>query len=164
MERIAWHPAFVQAIQLELAEYKDVLEYESEYQLTSEPLKIDVLIIKKRSNIVIKKNIGQIFKQCNVVEYKSPDDRFTIWDYHKTQCYSRLYASQHKISVDEMTVTAVMLKTPHKLLRELDKCFEVTNPTNGIYYVNGDTSPTQIVVSADLAEEDNLWLRSLRDD
>ncbi|MDR3182507.1 MAG: hypothetical protein LBT89_06235, partial [Planctomycetaceae bacterium] len=25
-------------------------------------------------------------------------------------------------------------------------------------------SPTQIVVSADLAEEDNLWLRSLRDD
>ncbi|MDR3182318.1 MAG: hypothetical protein LBT89_05235, partial [Planctomycetaceae bacterium] len=86
MERIAWHPAFVQAIQLELADYKDVLEYESEYQLTSEPLKIDVLIIKKRSNVVIKKNIGQIFKQCNVVEYKSPDDRFTIWDYHKTQC------------------------------------------------------------------------------
>ncbi|MDR3182869.1 MAG: hypothetical protein LBT89_08135 [Planctomycetaceae bacterium] len=164
MERVAWHPAFVQAIQLELAEYKDVLEYESEYQLTSEPLKIDVLIIKKRSNVVIKKNIGQIFKQCNVVEYKSPDDRFTIWDYHKTQCYSRLYASQHKIGVDEMTVTAVVLRTPRKLLRELGKCFNITNPTNGIYYVNGDTSPTQIVVSADLAEEDNLWLRSLRND
>jgi hypothetical protein len=135
MERIAWHPAFVQAIQLELAYYKDVLEYESEYQLTSEPLKIDVLIIKKRSNVVIKKSIGQIFKQCNVVEYKSPDDRFTIWDYHKTQCYSRLYASQHKISVDEMTVTAVMLKTPRKLLRELGNRFEVTNPAGGIYYV-----------------------------
>ncbi|MDR3182177.1 MAG: hypothetical protein LBT89_04515 [Planctomycetaceae bacterium] len=36
---------------------------------------------------------------------KSPDDRFTIWDYHKTQCYSRLYASQHKISVDGMLRT-----------------------------------------------------------
>ncbi|MDR3183475.1 MAG: hypothetical protein LBT89_11275 [Planctomycetaceae bacterium] len=57
-----------------------------------------------------------------------------------------------------------MLKTPRKLLRELSKCFDITNPTNGIYYVNGDTSPTQIVVSADLAEEDNLWLRSLRED
>ncbi|MDR3181753.1 MAG: hypothetical protein LBT89_02350, partial [Planctomycetaceae bacterium] len=84
-----------------------------------------------RSNVVIKKNIGQIFKQCNVVEYKSPDDRFTIWDYHKTQCYSRLYASQHKISVDEMTVTAVMLKTPRKLLRELGKHFDITNSAGG---------------------------------
>jgi hypothetical protein len=63
-----------------------------------------------------------------------------------------------------MTVTAVVLRTPRKLLRELGKCFDITNPTNGIYYVNGDTSPTQIVVSADLAEEDNLWLRSLRND
>ncbi|MDR3182910.1 MAG: hypothetical protein LBT89_08345, partial [Planctomycetaceae bacterium] len=58
----------------------------------------------------------------------------------------------------------VVLRTPRKLLRELGSRFDITNPTSGIYYVNGDTSPTQIVVSADLAEEDNLWLQSLRND
>jgi hypothetical protein len=34
----------------------------------------------------------------------------------------------------------------------------------GIYLVDGDTSPTQIVVSEELSEEDNLWLNSLRYD
>jgi len=58
---ISWHPAFVQAIQLELEDYLDVLTFEMEHQLTTEPLKIDVLIIKKTKDVVIKKNIGQIF-------------------------------------------------------------------------------------------------------
>ena len=72
MTRTAWHPAFLQAIQLELEDYLDVLTFESEYQLTTEPLKIDVLIIKKKKDVVIEKNIAQIFRQFNVVEYKSP--------------------------------------------------------------------------------------------
>jgi hypothetical protein len=35
---IPWHPAFVQAIKLELEQYKDALEFLSEYRLTSEPV------------------------------------------------------------------------------------------------------------------------------
>ena len=38
--RIPWHPAFVEAIQLELQDYADFLEFKTEFQLTSEPLKI----------------------------------------------------------------------------------------------------------------------------
>ena len=40
-DRIAWHPAFFEAVQLELEPYLDALEFLTEYQLTSEPLKID---------------------------------------------------------------------------------------------------------------------------
>jgi len=87
MTRTAWHPAFIQAIKLELENYLDVLTFESEHQLTTEPLKIDVLIIKKNKNVVIEKNIAQIFRLFNVVEYKSPKDRVSVEDYHKTQCY-----------------------------------------------------------------------------
>src|SRR5215469_15057902 len=97
MSRISWHPAFVQAIRVELEDYQDVLTFEEEHQLTTEPLKIDVLIIKKKKNVVIKKNIAQIFRSFNVVEYKSPTDRANIADYHKTHCYSRLYASLNKV-------------------------------------------------------------------
>ena len=55
MTRISWHPAFIQAFQLELEDYLEVLTFESEHQLTTEPLKIDVLIIKKEKNVVIDK-------------------------------------------------------------------------------------------------------------
>jgi hypothetical protein len=164
MGRISWHPAFVQAIQLELEEYHDVLTFETEYQLTTEPLKIDVLIIKKTKDVVIKKNIAQIFRQFNVVEYKSPADRATIADYHKTQCYARLYAVLNKKDIDDISVTVVATRHPRKLLTFLKKRYAVQHAQSGIYLVEGDTCPTQIVVSEELSEEDNLWLNGLRSD
>ena len=57
MARISWHPAFVQAIKHEFVEYREVLDFVAEHQLTTEPFKIDVLIIKKKKNIEIKKTL-----------------------------------------------------------------------------------------------------------
>ena len=55
---IPWHPAFIEAIPLELEAYGDYLEFHPEYQLTAEPLKIDCDIIKKTK--VEKNNRGFI--------------------------------------------------------------------------------------------------------
>jgi len=55
---IAWHPAFVVALQQELECYGDSLEFFAEYQLSAEPLRIDCLVIKKVRDVVIKKNKG----------------------------------------------------------------------------------------------------------
>ena len=52
-EKIQWHPAFQQAIKAELSEYRDRLSFIEEYQLTTEPLKIDTLIIKKPPDVHI---------------------------------------------------------------------------------------------------------------
>jgi hypothetical protein len=52
-EKIPWHPAFVQALQLELEDYADSLEFRAEYQLTSEPLRIDVVVVKKKDGVKI---------------------------------------------------------------------------------------------------------------
>jgi hypothetical protein len=164
MTRTSWHPAFVQAIQQELEDYLDVLTFESEHQLTTEPLRIDVLIVKKKRNVVIKKNIAQIFRSHNVVEYKSPEDRVTVEDYHKTQCYGRLYAALNNVDIGEMSVTVVATRHPRKLLAFLKSRYTVHNVQPGIYFVEGDTCPTQVIVSAELLEEDNLWLNSLRND
>jgi len=164
MARLAWHPAFVQAIAIELEEYRDVLTFESEHQLTAEPLKIDVLIIKKKKNVEIKKNIGQLFRQFNVVEYKSPTDRATIESYHKTQCYARLYAALNKVSIDEMSVSVVATRHPRKLLTFLEQKYAVERVESGIYLVEGDTCSTQIIVSEELSAADNLWINNLRND
>jgi hypothetical protein len=164
MGRVSWHPAFAQAIENEFEHSKDVLTFETEYQLTTEPLRIDVLIIKKIKDVVIKKNIGQIFRRFNVIEYKRPDDHVTIEAYHKTQCYSRLYASLNKVDINEMSVTVATTQLPRKLLAFLRKQYAVKNVQQGIYLVEGDTSPTQVLVSAELPEEDNFWLTNLRND
>lgn len=70
-----WHPAFCSAIKLELTADKEYLEYTSEYNLTSKPLQMDLLIVKKRRNHQVKNKIGAIFREHNIMEYKSPQDQ-----------------------------------------------------------------------------------------
>jgi len=164
MARTSWHPAFAQAIEHELEVTKDALTFETEYQLTTEPLRIDVLIVKKKKDVVLKKNIAQIFRGFNIIEYKRPDEHVTVESYHKTQCYSRLYASLNKVDINEMSVTLAVTQLPRKLLAFLKKQYTVKNVRKGVYYVEGDTSPTQILVSAELPEDENVWLTSLRKD
>ncbi|MDR2356562.1 MAG: hypothetical protein LBD92_00540, partial [Oscillospiraceae bacterium] len=78
--RVAWHPAFNEAAKAELVDYLDMLTFEFERQLNSDPLRIDVLIIKKAPDVVIEKNIGAIFRRSNIVEYKSPSDTLSVDD------------------------------------------------------------------------------------
>ena len=70
-----WHPPFCASMQLELKEYKSILEYLMEYALSTKPLLIDLLVIKKLRGIEIENEIGCRFRSHNVIEYKSPDKR-----------------------------------------------------------------------------------------
>ena len=146
------------------SKYRKVLDFEAEHHLTTEPLKIDVLIIKKKKDIKIKKNIGRMFRLFNIVEYKSPNDHVTVESYHKTQCYSRLYASLNKVDIADMSVTVVATRHPRRLLAFLKERYSVKHTERGIYLVEWDTSPTQVLVSEELLKEENLWLNSLRND
>jgi len=56
--RLSWHTAFLQAVQLELSDYSDSLEFKYEYLLAGEPLRIDLLIVKKRKGVTVDKNIA----------------------------------------------------------------------------------------------------------
>ena len=69
-----WHPAFFADIQIELEAERENLIFENEHQLGTKPMEIDALVIKKKSDIPINKNIGRIFRKYNIIEYKSPTD------------------------------------------------------------------------------------------
>ena len=73
-----------------------------------------------------------------------------------------IYASLNKVDINEMSVTLTVTQLPRKLLAFLKKQYTVNNVNPGIYYVEGDTSPTQILVSAELPEDENVWLTGLR--
>ena len=79
--KISWHTAFLEAIQLELDEYSHDLEFIPEYQLATEPLRIDVVIVRKTTDKPIRKNIAEIFRKENIIEYKSPNDHVSIKDF-----------------------------------------------------------------------------------
>jgi hypothetical protein len=136
---IPWHPAFVQALKLELEQYQDDLEFTSEYRLTAEPLEIDLVIVKKAPDLVIKKNIARIFKKTNILEYKSPGDYFSLHDFYKVLGYAYLYAALNKTNMRDLPVSIIETRHPRDLLtymeEEKNRPVEETSP--GIYVIRG---------------------------
>jgi hypothetical protein len=162
-ERISWHPAFFEAIQMELEEYSQYLQFISEYQLTAEPQRMDVIIIKKSKDIEIKKNIASIFRKDNIVEYKSPDDHISVKDFYHVYGYAGIYQSLKENDIKEITLTFVGSRKPRELLAHLEKerGYEVEEKWPGIYIISGDIMPIQIIDNRKLSEDENLWLRDL---
>ncbi len=75
-------------MELELIENEKGLVYDPEYYLSREPLQIDLLVIKKKPEEVIKNEIGSFFLGHNIVEYKSPDDSMNIDTFYKVLSYA----------------------------------------------------------------------------
>jgi predicted transposase YdaD len=162
---IQWHPALVAALQLELEQYKDVLQFIPEYQLTPEPLRIDVVIIKKSKDVVIDKNFAAMFQTDNIVEYKSPESYVSVKDFYKVYGYACLYANLNDVPITEITITFVENHYPRDLLAHLEEVrgCHVEEKTAGIYTVIGDIFPIQIIDSRQLSADENLWLKDLND-
>ena len=160
---IPWHPAFVEAIQMELDEYSRDLEFSPEFPLNTEPLRIDVVIIKKSGDVAIEKNIASIFRKENIVEYKSPDDYVSVDDFYKVYGYACLYKSLNKTDIKDLTLTFVESRHPRELLAHLQEArgYAVEEKLPGIYIITGDILPVQIIDSRQLSEDENIWLRDL---
>ncbi|MCL2832675.1 MAG: hypothetical protein FWD78_05860 [Treponema sp.] len=161
---IKWHTAFIEAIKLELEEYQNSLEFYPEFQLTAEPLRIDCVVVKKKADIKIKKNIASIFREVNLLEYKNPEDYISVNDFYKVYAYACLYASFEKVPVTNLTITLIENRRPRDLLAHLRdiRGYKVEKNNHGIYIINGDILPIQIINSRELSPEENLWLQGLR--
>ena len=168
-ESFQWHPAFYAEIQIELEEERENLIFENEHQLGTKPMEIDVLVIKKKRETPVSKNIGRIFRKYNIIEYKSPTDYMSINDFYKVCGYAFFYKSdtvrEDEIPVDQITISLVSRSYPRKLIQHLQKFWGWRTDVfdEGIYYVQGFKIPIQIIVTEQLSKEKNLWLRSLTD-
>ncbi|MBQ9701239.1 MAG: hypothetical protein IJV71_11555, partial [Lachnospiraceae bacterium] len=167
---LQWHPAFYASLQIELEAEADKLIFENEHTLGTKPMQIDVIVIKKETDYQVKKNLGQIFRTHNIVEYKSPDDYLSIDDFYKAYGYTCFYKASNKnvdeISVNELSITFVCKNYPKKLAEHLkeQKRMTITEKYEGIYYIVGDIIPIQLIVTSELTPENNLWLNSLTND
>lgn len=168
-DKIQWHPAFDAALQIELGDEAKYLEFESEHMLTKKPMQIDVLV-KNDKHVKIQKNIGRIFRQYNIIEYKSPKDDLNIDDFYKTYAYACIYKSDteavDRIQATELTISFVCYHYPRTMLNKLerDRGITVESVDDGIYYLLGDAIQIQLIVVPVLSKENNYWLNNLRND
>ena len=164
---LRWHPAFYAGMQIELQEDAGRLEFKAEHTLGSEPVRVDLLIIKKTDDRPLKKRIGKIFRTHNIVEYKSPGHSLTIDAFYKACGYVNLYKAvtggADEIKITDMTLTFACSRYPGKLISHLENVrgYSVSEAAPGVYYVNGDIIPIQIILIHKLPEEESRWLRSL---
>jgi hypothetical protein len=163
-----WHPAFCSAAEYDLRAERENLQFDSEHSLSKEPLRMDLLIIKKNTDEPSSNDIARIFRKYNVIEYKSPDDGLTIDDFYKTIAYACLYKASGKtvneVPANELTVSVFRETYPEKLIQMLEEdgaIVEMTAP--GVYEVKSSKFffPAQIVVTKDLDVKKHASLRIL---
>ncbi|MCI9094945.1 MAG: hypothetical protein HFI97_05180 [Lachnospiraceae bacterium] len=165
--KVQWHPGFVAAMNLELAEDRDSLIFEKEYNLNTKPLEIDLLVIKKAASVRIGNEIGALFRGHNIMEYKSPRDALDIDAFYKAGAYASLYksygATLDAVRAEDVTVSLVREARPDGLLRYFrEHGYMVSKPYSGIYYIKSNVLfPTQIIVIRELDEASHIWLGAL---
>jgi len=168
-KKVQWHPAFYGAMHLELRENKEDLEFLEEVILNTLPLRVDMLVVKKKYPCEIQNEIGRIFGRYNLIEYKSPNDSLNYDVFLKGVAYAYLYKSSEahvdEILLEDVTLTFVRERKPVKLFKKLQKeKFIIEEKWPGIYYIIKEGYlKIQIVVSKRLSWENHIWLNSLSD-
>ena len=113
----------------------------------------------------MSRGLGDVYKRQ--IEYKSPSDSLSVDDFYKVYGYTNFYKADtgkvNEIPIQELTITLVSKRYPRELIRHLKEVrhYTIDNPEEGIYYVIGDILPIQIIVTKELTEAENLWLKSL---
>ena len=160
-----WHPAFCAAMELELREDKDILNYDREHNLSKKPLQIDLLIIKKEPDRKLKNEIGDFFLGHNIIEYKSPGDKMNLDTFYKVLGYACLYKYEtgnvNEVLDTDITISLLREDKPIKLIKQLSQKYKVIKKASGIYRVENMLFPLQILVTKELDPKLHIWLRSL---
>jgi hypothetical protein len=165
--RSLWHSAFIEAMQKELKPWENALYFEAEYLLNAAPFAMDLLIIKKKADMVIDNPIAAMFRKHNILEYKSPKGYISVFDFHKVLGYAYIYSALNGIPLEDITITFVEDHYPVKLFKHLIGVdYRIEEKQAGIYSIQGDRMFTavQFIVRKRISGNDSLWLKGLGDD
>jgi hypothetical protein len=141
-----------------------------EHKLSKRPLEIDIIVLKKNKDFVIDTSWGRIFREHNIVEYKSPVDSLPdLFVFEKICAYAGIYASQNSITRKNMSLSLVCYKRPTDFFDALKKEFsyKISQEAAGIYYIYHESIAIeaslaiQVIVSNELQDSD-LVLKALK--
>lgn len=126
----------------------------TEQEVSRKPHKIDLAVSCTQADIdiIARETTFYFFLTNNLIEFKSPGDPFTIWDYHKVRARARFYIAEKKITTPSTVICVVCSATPRKVLHELPDEVKFTE-VEPWHYVSSDILPVHVVLIDKLAIE-----------
>ncbi|MBD5523018.1 MAG: hypothetical protein HDR04_01085 [Lachnospiraceae bacterium] len=170
--RVNWQEAAACAIEIELRDYADMLQFLTEYILGRNNYRIDLLVIRKLSDCAIPKNIARIFRTYNIFELKGIHSSLAANAYYKTIGYAGILIDQlsnagtERYTSLDVSITFLTFRYPRKLMKHLtvERHLTVEKTSKGVYHISIETFDIQIIVTRELPSEDNLYLCCLTND
>ena len=166
-QNVNWHLATTCALRIDLRDYESILEYDTEYTLGKNYYRIDLLIIRKISDLPISKALAADFKKVNLFEIKGIGSSVSIQSYYKMHGYAGLYLDtvwkDRRLTAKDLTINFISRSFPMKLFNHLreDCHFTVEKIAPGIYDVINAMYVTRFIVTKELSPKDYLYLRCL---
>ena len=137
------------------------IEIFSEDPLGVEPPILDLLVLKKNPELKLTDDIGNFFKEYNIIENKGVNDDININDVFKTQAYAWFYMSAGRL-VDEIpwekvTITAIQFHFPMAAfarLKQMNCKIEELVP-NAVWEVSGPpiAFPFRVINASNLGDD-----------
>ncbi len=107
--------------------------------------------------------IAELFRHYNVIDYKSPDDYFSLDDYDRVLAYTRLHHVLEESKEDlwkQYTITCISSTYPKAMIHQIKQRgirVEEHRPIHGIYQIYGEIYPIQIVVLNRMDDPEYIW-------
>ena len=137
-----YHVGFIGGLVCENWGWRDSLTYVPEKQLTSLPLRIDCLVLKKKKSILIDTDICRHFLGHNIVEYKSWRVPLNIQIISQALVYAfqylRLGSDKTPVRPYDLTITIFRHVFPRKFFKEMAKYgWHYIQIYPGVYQITG---------------------------
>ncbi|MCM1262168.1 MAG: hypothetical protein NC313_05560 [Butyrivibrio sp.] len=168
-KNVDWHKAISSAIQIDLRDYRHVLEFETEYILKDGNYRIDLLLVKKTADAAIQKNIAKIFSTFNIFEIKGLGSSLNTDCYYKTIGYAGFLIEQqgetNEFLNSDISLSFPCMHYPRGLVKHLtkDRKLTIEKSAPGVYHINKEIFNAQIIVIRELSPDDSLYLHCLTD-
>ncbi len=162
-----WQEAAYWALQIELQNYSDFLEFSPQYSPTGKPPHLDYCIIRKTSSALIPLEIALHFATYNLFCVKTIGVPITVDFYYKACGYACNYISRigrkNEFSRQDITLNFLCMYFPSQLIQHLiQQCgLKIEKNAPGIYYLSNDIFSTQFIITKELSPDTYLFLRYL---
>ena len=160
-----WHPVFLKSLQLLVNDaVEQTVEVQDEISLSSNPLRIDNVVILSHNNIKLEHPITWIFDLYNMIEFKSPNDYLRATDFDKLIACARLHQvlkNPNEDLLEHYTINYFCTTYPRKMIKRLKKRglqVKAADPVDGIYRVYGEMYRIQIVIFNKISDPELAWI------
>lgn len=162
--REQWHIPFYCSYEIDFRRFKNILQIDTGYIL-EQSSEIDILTVKKKKDAKIDNGIGLLYREHNIIEYKSPDNRIDMSAWLQVMGYAFLYMRLENIkSIKDILVSLMGYNYPRKLIKELEALgYTMKHVEKGILFLeNPQNIDIQIVIIREIEDEKYPWMSLIK--